>query len=51
MVVGHRIHKSRKNSVVRVLCNRYCIEVNSGDWINLEDSVARVVHGGHGVRR
>ena len=46
MVVGHRIHESREYSDVRVLCNRCRIKVNSGDWVNLEDSVARVVHGG-----
>ena len=51
MVVRHRIHESRKNSVVGALCNRCRIEANSGDWIDLEHSVARVIHGGHSVRR
>ena len=50
MVVGHRMHESREYSVVTVLCNRCRIEANSGDWVDLEDSVARVVHGGRGIR-
>ena len=51
MVFEHRIHENRANSVLRVLGRRCRIEANSGDWINLEDRVARVVHGGCGVRR
>ena len=50
MVVRRRIHESRKNSVVRVLCSRCRTEASLGDWIDLEDSVARVVHGARGVR-
>ena len=51
MVVRHRIYESRENSVVRVLCNRCRIEVNSGDWFDLEDSVATAVHEARGVPR
>ena len=51
MVIGNRIYESRGNGVVRVLCNRCRIEAISGDWVDLEDSVARVVHGACGVRR
>ena len=50
MVVEHRVHESRENRVVRVLCSRCRIEANSGDRIHLEDSVARVVHGSWRVR-
>ena len=50
MVVGYRIHASREYSVVRELCNRCRIEVNSDDGVNLEDSGARVVYGVRGVR-
>ena len=51
MVVEHQIHESRENSVVRVLCSRCRIQAKSGGRINLEDSVARVVNDGCGVRR
>ena len=36
---------------MRVLCNRCRIEAISGDWVDLEDSVARVVRGAYGFRR
>ena len=51
MVIRRRIHESRENSAARVFCNRHRIETGSGCWINLEDSVVRVVQGEHGVRR
>ena len=51
MVVEHQVHESRENSVVRVLYSRCRIEANLGDRIHLEDSVARLVYGGCGVRR
>ena len=50
MVVEHRVHESRENGVVRVLCSRCRIEANSGDRIHLEDSVARLVYGSCDVR-
>ena len=51
MIVGHRIYESRENDTVRVLCNRCRIKASSGSWVDLEDSVARVVHGTCSVRR
>ena len=46
MVIGRRIHEGRENSVVRVFCDRFCIEAGSGAWIDLENSVARYGLGG-----
>ena len=51
IIVGHRIGERRENSVVGALRTRCRIEVESGDRINLDDSVARVVHGGRGFQR
>ena len=43
VVVGRRVHEGGENSVVRVVCDRYCIEASSCGQIDLEDSVARLV--------
>ena len=50
MVIGYRIHQGREYSVVRGYCNRCHVEANSGDGVNLENSVARVVCGVRGIR-
>ena len=46
-----RIYEGRENRVVRMFCNRCRIEASSGGWIDLQDSVARVVQGARNVRR
>ena len=51
MVVGRQIHEGRENIVVRVFCDRYCIDASSGGWIDLEDSIARLVLRGRDVRQ
>ena len=51
MVVGRRIHEGRENSVVRVFYDRCCIEAGSGAWIDLENSIVRLVWGGRDARQ
>ena len=41
MVIGYRIQLGREYSVVRGYCNRCHVEANSGDGVNLENSIAR----------
>ena len=43
--------ETQENSVMDVLRTKRRVEANSGDRINLEDNVAKVVHRGRGIRR
>ena len=51
MVVRRRIHGGRENSVVRVFCDRCCIKAGSGAWIDLENSIVRLIWGGRDARQ
>ena len=46
VVVGRRVHEGGENSVVRVFCDRYCIEASSCGRIDLEDSTPGWFRGG-----